>query len=794
MAEMTPKVLALEGVGDGVARAYLVRGDQVVDSGFVRDGQVTFGLTEDDEQYDDDHYVLAGADAYAVTVRNLFDPGGLIVNRLSPAEAVGLRERIDFPAYEGLVHASELALTTTPIGHVPATDIPMNRTLSRFTARYFQVESGSLLSAPTGGWVPGNTLEYDVSFEPAGWALDDWISTTALAPHEDRVHSDSTVDLSSATEQDERLRERAAQVQVDDGIATTRERLTTRADASSSARGFDLGLGGTHDNSTTTNLINPVKAITEAVTGALQVGVNWSSGTNRAEQQSALQRSVTEHFRRDTSQFRDGRATAAARTLAAVDDHRSLAAIRNLIDRELNLATYSVVKQWRVAAVVSDCKPVVFVPIDKVDVDFTVDDVFVHRTALQFALALLDESLAPTIDRVVESYNPDEAIITIPAPSPAPADGGRTIVRITGEATFSDPAEGPYAEVHIHASFRIEGDEYEWLGQEVDAFDTSSTASIDIAVNRRLSRYGGARVVFRNRRRPWSDQGAVVRTLQLLAELDDGTTVRLHEGSNIQVRLGAQTYLPPDVRGGSTSHTPPSDSATSADANRLLRHLNRRRSYYRLAIDLQQDSATRFERLRARHSGGTNGRTTPEAVTPVDFDPVGVVGGYLAFLTASSVLSFAERVERGVDGDVQLFLVSTPSGGTFTEVILGETATPPSPKADVPRIPTGAADAPATYPWPERVAPTPTTISSILAPSNPPNDSAPRTTTGDSELKSDKAGDDKAGADKQKAAETAKGNKPTPAKDGDSGSGESDPGSGDDGAGEAGDDGGGSSR
>jgi hypothetical protein len=413
---------------------------------------------------------------------------------------------------------------------------------------------------------------------------------------------------------------------------------------------------------------------------------------------------------------------SAAASTSAVHDARSLRAVRNLSPHSaVNMASFSISKQWRCATVVAGYRPVVFVPIDRVDRPFRLRDVFCYHRAL--SVALLDESMRAALDEAAHDYESG------PTDAPGAREHRGTLnaeVRsVGGTVRFKEVPKGKRSHVRIVVSFREVGDEYRAFSQDFTPTDALAERPVRIEVNRPLSRYGGATASFVKGR--FSMHGsAQVRSLRLEARLSSGERVKLLDVDDLTLPANEEVSLPALLR-----HRELDDSASPVVRagemhSRLLAHLNTCQAYYRLAIDLQLDSASRFRRLVARvreelrrQLGVGDGESLTddqaEELLPIDLQPLGVVGGHLAFTTAKSV-DQEKAARKGLGKRPKYFLVSTPTDGTFVEAIPGRYEVGKAAAQSAPVLPSGPQGQSVTYPWPDRVAPSPATIQSVLAP------------------------------------------------------------------------------
>ncbi len=627
-----------------------------------------------------------------------------------PGQAEIISFRPTAQPYQGVLKTGDVEDRPERVGFIPSTDVPVSRVLERTTFRYFDVDASTLLRGS--GWIPGVAVDYEVAREPVGWALDDWIESQVLGPWEDRVEAGSSVDTSAAQTQIQGISDSGIQTQADQGTSDAQETLLSLMRAETAGRAFQAGTSGSAKATTSTTWTNPVKTLVEALTGAVQMGASWSSGRSASEQQDSIRRTVTEQFQRGLSFQRESLGSADARATSSVHDSRSLRALRNTTSQTLSLSTFSIVKNWRVATLVSACTPVVYIPIDRVHAEFDAKEIFLNIRALDFAL--LDENLRETLRLVADRYRPGIQRVVSLFPADDLPGSRQEVRRIRGEVNLSDPGEGEGSSIKISIALS-EGEEehtYDWV---LPSGQVGPLPPFRIEVNRRLTAYNGTTLIFRNPP-PVKDSFVTIEKLKLTVEYADESTKVIQEARKIRLSAAESRAIPALVDLGAPGSSLP-EGLLEVQEQRLLAHLNHYRTFYRLAIDLQQDSVTRFERLRERLKTEmpTTDEHVLEKVHPISFDPLGVVGGYLAFATAPHNVGEEAARKQGVGGPPSYFYASTPSPGVFGEVVQGAVRTGEANEKFAPQIPTAAADGtPAAYPWPDRVAPSTGTINSLL--------------------------------------------------------------------------------
>ncbi|MEV5962554.1 hypothetical protein AB0L70_12375 [Kribbella sp. NPDC051952] len=536
---------------------------------------------------------------------------------------------------------------------------------------------------PENDWCPGYLYELESNWEPLGWGLDEWVATVPMAPYEDTVIAEAEISSTSSALtgfKDNRIERRDAFSQ---GVAGSREDTLIQAKEQGTLRGFTAGLGKTSASTGSITLADPLTALVQTVTGAVQLGYATNSSQTESSAAGTLSRDVRNAVEESTRIDRIRAAQDLAESAGSFADRRRLRAIRNSAGpRTLNLGLFSVVRHWLVTTVQSRVRPIVFVRAECVDRAFTHEDVFLQRSALK--ASLLDQTLSGVLDAAADSYAPAE-----------PSSGASTesiIKTVHLQADVDDPAAGKGSTIRFGAIFAGHQDELAYeMGVTADV--EGGRITCDVTVDRPLRQLSGWRITFVNPGQVMDDfakltdvtvtmkvantpeQEAVTHTVPLQR------TVRLH--ANRAIRFGR--LVPREM--------PPRSSSPTPDLLRLLAHLEAHRAYYRLAIDLLTDPATRFERLSRR---------VGNSCMPSDMKPVGVTGVHLAFLTES-----AGRMPDRLHEPLRQ-LVATPAGGTFAEAMPGRELADQEPKVpfEAPRIA-------GTLTWPELKPPAAQPIKSI---------------------------------------------------------------------------------
>jgi hypothetical protein len=572
--------------------------------------------------------------------------------------------------------------------------IPTNSVATKETRNYLEP---SVELRAVADWVPGLLYELDTFWEPLGWALDEWIDTISLAPYEDTMHS--SADLST----DASARSGSSTVAVDQGTTRTEDEATVEEETeistnvSAAGRGFQAGVGGTSSGNTTIT-IDPIASLTRAVTGAVQLGYSSNSFSSSSLGHGDLKREVSNRLEQSTNLDRLQNERAVAGAVGRLRESRRLQAMRNLAGgRALNLAVFSVTRQWLVSTVQARVRPIVFIRAQDLDVPFTPEDVFVHRAALMQALH--ESWVKEAVERVAKQY--------VPSPrSYMSVDGSLTddearesnaeimVNAFHGGFTIDDPGKGEKSVVRVRALFRnARGGDDEHFDYEVEASREGEVVEFSTNVDRPLRLLTGWSFEFIN---PGVRLDRHARLTSVHVELHTS----LFEGdpppSPIQVSLPERIDLPANyartfARSVRTDYAQaPERYYQSAEVARLLRYLNANLAHYRLAIDLQRDPASRFAELSKR-PGGNN--------LPVDMRPVGVAGTHLAFLSDHPTTS------PGDDPEPVRQLLSTPAGGTFMEVLAGHTEiSVPDDKPGWPAVIIGE-KASLTWPTPVQLPP-----------------------------------------------------------------------------------------
>jgi hypothetical protein len=517
----------------------------------------------------------------------------------------------------------------------------------------------------------GQLRQLDTHWEPLGWALDEWINTTSLAPFEDTVESDLNVassrgreEVAGAEESDD-VRERAA------GITSATEAMQLATTAEQSSRDWRATIGGPPEAAST----QPLAALARQFIGNVQVNFGRTRTASSGALDADLSNQVISHLEQATTKDRLTSNRALESTVNAWAESRRLRALRNLgPGQSVNLALFSVVRQWLVSAVEESRTRVVFIRAYQIEKAFEYRDLFEHRAVLSDGL--LDPKLRDGLEKAAEAYEP----------SPPPAvdqetEPGATAERVAGKLVITDPAEGHGSTIRMSAVFESDGHERSF-STDVEA-SQRGTFDFEIALeDQPLSHLTGWVFEFVNPGRLDLDATAVFTPADLEIYIAGNQTVNVEIPGSINLASDKPETYP---RGFSLDSAESPDHDTPPKVRRILDHLNANRPYYRLLIDYYTDPVTRFVRLAERQL------QPPEM--PADLEPVGVAGAHLAFALNESTPPPPNEKQLPVRT-----LLSTPAGGTFVEVLQGSNEIDPAPETK--GWPTVALPEKSTLPWP----------------------------------------------------------------------------------------------
>jgi hypothetical protein len=598
-----------------------------------------------------------------------------------PLSDVWIAPPSDFPTRVGPWNVKPVEAGAVVAGGADGSSPPLNLVAEK------QTESVLATDAPLGveEVAYGNLRQFETYWEPLGWALDEWIGTTSLAPFEDTVHSGVDVSSGGSRTDSDRLDEASRAAAATASDVASGEAVRAKVEAESRSRGWSAGVGGPPPAGSTPPtggavadaalaVANPALALAKSVVGASQVKVENATTSLSGGMGADLSKHVTSRIEQDASQRRAASNESLARVANAWAESRRLRALRNLGEgRSENLALFSVVRQWLVTTLEVRPKRIVFIKAHELDQPFEPADLFLHRAVL--ADRLLDRNLVAALEDGAAAYGPPAA-----AADPPPVNNAKA-ERVIGKLVIADPAKGRKSVIRMAVLFETaSGDRA--FGLDVTA-DREGTYSFDIEVRGLLRKLAGWRFEFINPGLRWDHRAAVI-PIEVEVHTDDGA---------VPVEIPGPIVLAPGApkivgRGFTTPGAPPPHEAveTSGDVQRVLAHLNAKRAYYRLAIDLETDPVTRFARLAAR---------APHVTMPADLQPVGVAGAHLAFVTGD------EGPAPEDDVPVQRVL-STPAGATFVEVLEGRTSIDAAATvADRPKIALAKDE---SLPWPSPIA------------------------------------------------------------------------------------------
>lgn len=663
-------------------------GGQRVHAATDESGQAVFPV--DDAAIDGEVTVEAEAEGFA-PVRMLWSPSsaGASVLRLSPTSSPARAYVITTRANPNAVAAG-----TAQVGTVLADAAVRTNEVG---TRYVVTTLDTVADLRPGVVGSGTLREFETYWEPVGWALDDWVATDSLPPGEDRAVAEASGTDQATAGRDETTEALDVMDAAARSATSTSEVMRLMASTRTASRGVHLGLGRNAGTASTVHAVDPVGALVSAVTGAIQLGVSAGDSSGQARSTAALSREIATGIEQATRQLRETRARALVDTLAEHRERRLLRAVRNPSPhRPLNLASFSLCRQWLVTTAPAAVRRVVLVPVEGLDRPFTEDEVFTLRESLEGVLLdpLLEEDLAV----LARDHDPT----------------ARPHLRaLEGSLVLYDDAGGSGSSVVVRASVRTS------TGRTVDAVaelkppprvNIRQAFTIPLDLDRgewptvvRLS------AVFLN---PGLqvDRTAGIREIEVRARLSDDEVVRLVTRRDVALDLDRPAPL-----GEALDVGPSRFAGQSRAAARLLQHLNSRLPYYRLAVDLLQDTATRFVSLEARF---------PDTLRRVgDLHPVGATGTHIALPGRSPAQPSPDR------SDVVRELVSVPTGATFVEAVSGGRSS--AHDGELPRTPLTFAD----VTWPAITQLSQATLGT--APTAPAATGSPAVThaTGGTELK-----------------------------------------------------------
>ncbi|MDQ4117077.1 MAG: hypothetical protein M3235_08935 [Actinomycetota bacterium] len=482
--------------------------------------------------------------------------------------------------------------------------------------------------------VRGDLIEIQVEWVPLGWVVEDWIKTIAVAPSEHAALSEADVDGTSRFVGDLSAESDAWSEVGESSSRSTHEVMRLATNVLTSGRGVNAGFSARPGPAS----VDPVASLAQAVTGTLQLGYSSATVEENGSYGANVQQELGAAIQRVATELRSSRSRSRSDSVGRLLDRRTLRVVRNpSTAHTLNLAVFSLARKWRVRTCKVRRARVVFVSVAAVSEPFTVDEVFRYRPVL--AGVLLDRGLCRALNDVAGRARS------------APTALAPRLERIEVRVAFSDaPTRGSHVSMTVQAC--RSGGPPRRLDAElpsvvrpgrVYAFDLSTLDHEEddlIAVE--LAMHAGGSGI---------DRKAVVGYLRLSAVRSDGTRRTLVERDwGLELYVGEPRALP--LRGVHAA-TPDPD----ADVDRLLDHLNAFRHYYRLAVDLQRDSVSRFVALEER--------VPPLPIRPLDMNPVGVAGAHIAFLCAD------DKPGRHIEPDPTELEITTPSDGVLVEAVPG---------------------------------------------------------------------------------------------------------------------------
>ncbi len=569
------------------------------------------------------------------------------------------------PRVDPEVHAKPLGRDAVIAGWPgDGTPLPVNVVGSKQTDSFLATDARL---GTSGDYVYGNLRQFETTWEPLGWALDQWISTLSLGPFEDTVESGFDVTRHGRRVSSDASRttsgtygRTASETSVDEAM-----RIDTEADLQS--RGWSLGVGGPPKGAAAST--NPLLALAQGLVGTFQLNLANATTSVRGGQDANLSRDVVNRIEQEASEERARNNQSLANVAGEGHETRRLRALRNLgPGRTENLALFSVVRQWLVTTVEAPAQAVILIRAHEIEKSFTAEDLTLHRPVL--AAGLLDPSLA---DALAGAGSPPDAA--------EPRVGEQPwVTRVTGKLKVTDPAGGGGSYIRVAVVF--DGDTDPVFEAKVGA-PYETTLPFDITVDGPLAKLAGWRFTFVN-------QGGMVDRRTAFTPVD----VKIQVGDSwLQVESPGEIVLDSRDREGRERPfarpviaDPPVADGTPPRMRQLLDHLNANKPYYRLLIDFFTDPVTRFVRLSQRSA---------DFPIPKDLRPIGVAGAHLAFFTGDDVTSPGDE-KRPIKR-----IIATPAGGTFVEVLEGRTTIETkTPGADWPTV---ALKADSTLEWPTPV-------------------------------------------------------------------------------------------
>lgn len=508
----------------------------------------------------------------------------------------------------------------------PGRQLPVDRVGRRMKARYLKVPQG--LHAQ--GIAHGAMREFEITVEPLGWAIGDWIRTSIVPPGADSLSSSARAAVGKSLAETAHAVEELVSGASRDAAQTSREEATNSAQTTGETLGLQLGLG----NQQSLKPGSAADALISSTTGALQLGFGAGLASNEAESQASIRRQFQDLVRSEVTQSWLARDLAHAGASGVVHDERLVHSFRNTTGHSLALAEYSVTRILLLTVCELSTRPVTFVPVTDAGKAFDARDVATHHDTL--TRVLLDRSLQHCFSDArrdfVDSVIPSDAVVS----------------RVKGTVQVTNPGAG---DSHLQVDVLF-GDEREsHLVQRPDV----GKHEFEIHLGRPLADCSGVELCYRNPGK--FDLG----DLGYKKEMGVGRIFLEGLVADSAFRwtlLDSGPHLLTDDQPVALSPSGPT-SPVSSNTLLLLSHLDAHRSYYRLAIDLARDSG---DRARLMLQGGGEDISW----IPDDLEPVGFAGRHLAYLADGAV-----DIPRGDPILIQQFL-SVPSPGVWAEIAHSE--------------------------------------------------------------------------------------------------------------------------
>ena len=519
-------------------------------------------------------------------------------------------------------------------------------TASVVEVRHVEADDPSSLWQERNKWLSGHVTIFEVTSLPLGWSPGQWVNTEWLLAGETAARAQ--LELGDVSEADQFLHGRSADASDSTGTLEQSGRTTQQQqiEAQVRARQIDVGLSPIPD----LGISNPLGSLAAKVTGALQIGFGASSGASSGASTADVAQTVRNELIQSARRKTISEAQAGLDLARSTTQQMRLGTLRNLdTERALNVAEFSVDQIWLVETQKVARRNVVLVPVQGIDSDFSAEEIFVHRHDL--AEVFLDPVLLPDLEYVAQHYG------SVDSGPPEEKWHGSDFIHMRGWVKDSTSRDGTVkVEVSLETPIGLRE-----VVTELDALVEGDEIQHPIAIPFDEWRLKSLRFYYNNPRAR-QDVYAEIIGLQIRTDRsDDSGSVLLHLD---RVQLPAQRWTPSfEV---SVLIAEQSDFVRSV--RRLQLHLNAHRIYYRSALFLRMDGASRSVLFgEAVRSGQADG------LVPSDSSPIGIVGHYLAFPRRTN--------EEKLQAKAFLDLVTIPTGATVAELLygLGERSRPKGP-------------------------------------------------------------------------------------------------------------------